>query len=67
MLAPVPFIGWFFALAAAAAWLLLAVGSLIGGVRVNRGEPHLYRFNTRLYDRLVERLRERSRGRAARG
>lgn len=66
LLAPVPYIGWLFALAATAAWLLLAVCSLAGGIRVNRGEPHLYRFNTRLYDRLVERLRERSRGRAAR-
>lgn len=67
LLAPVPFIGWIFALAAAAAWLLLAVGSLIGGIRVNRGEPHLYRFNARLYDRVTDRLRERARERAARG
>ena len=66
LLAPVPFVGWFFALAAAAAWLLLALGSLAGGIAVNRGEPYLYRFNTRLYDRLADRLRERSQGRAAR-
>lgn len=66
LLAPVPFVGWFFALAAAAAWLLLAVSSLAGGIRVNRGEPHLYRFNTRLHDRLAERLRERAQERAAR-
>lgn len=67
LLAPVPFIGWFFALAATAAWLLLAVGSLAGGIRVNGGEPQLYRFNTHLYDRFSEKLRERSRERAARG
>lgn len=66
LLAPVPFIGWFFGLAATAAWLLLAVGSLAGGIQVNRGEPHQYRFNTRLYDRLVEKLRERAEERAGR-
>lgn len=66
LLAPVPFIGWLFALAATAAWLLLALGSLAGGIGVNRGEPHVYRFNTHLYDRLVEKLRERAQERAAR-
>lgn len=59
LLAPVPFVGWVFALAAAAAWLLLAIGSLNGGIRVNRGEPHVYRLNTRLYDRLAERWEQR--------
>lgn len=71
LLAPVPFVGGIFALAAAAAWLLLAVGSLGGGIRVNRGEPHVYRFNTRLYDRLAERWGQRraeqERARAVRG
>lgn len=66
LLAPVPFIGWFFALAAAAAWLLLAVASLAGGIRVNRGEPYRYRFNTHLYDRLSERLAERAQERSRR-
>ncbi|MCJ8503427.1 DUF4870 domain-containing protein [Kocuria flava] len=66
LLAPVPFVGWLFALAAAAAWLLLAIGSLAGGIQVNRGEPYVYRYNTRLYDRLAARLAERSRERAAR-
>lgn len=66
LLAPVPYVGWIPALAATAAWLLLAVGSLVAGIRANRGEPHRYRFNTRLYDRLEERLRERARERAAR-
>ncbi|MFI7482290.1 DUF4870 domain-containing protein [Kocuria sp. M1R5S2] len=66
LLAPVPYIGWFFALAATAAWLLLAVGSLAGGIGVNRGDPHVYRFNTRLYDRLEEKLRERSVNRTGR-
>ena len=59
LLAPVPFVGWVFALAAAAAWLLLAIGSLNGGIHVNRGEPHVYRLNTRLYDRLAERWEQR--------
>lgn len=66
LLAPVPFAGWVFGLVAAAAWLLLAVGSLVAGIAVDRGEPYRYRFNTRLYDRLAERWSERSRERAGR-
>lgn len=66
LVAPVPFIGWLFALAAAAAWVLLAGSSLAGGIQVNRGEPYVYRYNTRLYDRIGERLQQRSRERAAR-
>ena len=55
LLAPVPWVGWIFALAATAAWLLLAVGSLTARIQANRGEPHVYRYNTRLYDRLAAR------------
>lgn len=54
-LAPLPAVGWVFAVVAALLWLALAVQSVIAGSTVNRGEPYLYRGNTRLYDRLVSR------------
>lgn len=66
LLAAVPFVGGLFALAAAAAWLFLAVGSLAGGIQANRGEPYVHRYNTRLYDRLGQALRRRAEERAAR-
>ena len=54
-LAPLPAVGWFFAVVAALLWLALAVQSVIAGTTVNRGEPYQYRGNTRLYDRFITR------------
>ena len=56
-LAPLPFIGWFFGMIAALCWVWLAVMSLMAGIVVNRGNPYQYRFNTALFDRLVQRRR----------
>ena len=55
VLSLVPFIGWLFSLIAAVTWLFLAITSVRAGVKVNRGEPHQYRFNARLYDKFAAR------------
>lgn len=55
VLAVVPFVGGFFAVIAAVLWVIMAVQSVIAGLRVNRGEPYQYKGNTRLYDRLLEK------------
>lgn len=55
VLSLIPFIGWLFSVIAAVTWLFLAVTSVRAGVKVNRGEPHQYRFNTHLYDKFAAR------------
>lgn len=51
-LALIPAVGWIFALLAALTWVLLAVQSVIAGIKVNQGKPYQYRGNTNLYDKL---------------
>lgn len=48
----VPAVGWIFALIATLTWLLLAVQSVVAGIKVNQGEPYQYRGTTNLYDKL---------------
>ncbi|WP_030014211.1 MULTISPECIES: DUF4870 domain-containing protein [Micrococcales] len=57
-LSVLPGIGWLFGLFAAIVWVYLAVSSLVAGIRVNRGNPYQYRFNTRALD-WVSRRRAR--------
>lgn len=56
-LSVVPGIGWIFGLIAALVWVYLAVFSLIGGIRVNRGNPYQYKYNTRTFDWFSRRRR----------
>ncbi len=56
-LSVVPGIGWIFGLIAAAVWVYLAVSSLIAGIRVNRGNPYQYHYNTRAFDWFSRRRR----------
>ena len=51
-LALIPAVGWIFALIAALTWIILAVQSVVAGIKVNQGEPYQYRGNTRLFDKL---------------
>lgn len=51
-LALIPAIGWVFAVVAALTWIILAVQSVAAGIKVNQGEPHQYRGNTHLFDKL---------------
>lgn len=51
-LALLPAVGWIFALVAAVAWIVLAVQSVVAGIKVNQGEPYQYRGNTHLFDKL---------------
>ena len=53
VLSLIPVVGGFFSLIAAVTWLFLAVTSVRAGIRVNRGEPHQYRYNTHFYDRIT--------------
>ncbi|RKQ36379.1 DUF4870 domain-containing protein [Kocuria tytonis] len=53
VLSLIPVVGGIFSLVAALTWVVLAVTSVRAGIRVNRGEPHQYRFNTHLYDSLL--------------
>ncbi|MDO4919418.1 DUF4870 domain-containing protein [Kocuria sp.] len=55
LLSLVPVIGGFCGLVAALTWVFLAFTSVRAGIRVNRGEPHQYRFSSHLYDRLTAR------------
>lgn len=55
ILSGVPGIGWLFGLLAALTWTFLAVFSLIAGIRVTRGNPYQYRFNTQLFTRILSR------------
>lgn len=63
VLAFIPWIGWIFAILAAAAWLLLAVSSVAAAVAANSGRPYRYRCNWYLYDTLASRRAERRRER----
>ncbi|KAA9395038.1 DUF4870 domain-containing protein [Kocuria coralli] len=67
LLAFIPYLGWIFALLAAAAWLFLAVFSLHGAIVVNKGRPCVYRYNTYFYDLLTRRRAERKAARASSG
>lgn len=67
LLAFVPYLGWLFALIAAAAWLFLAVFSLQGAIAVNQGRPYVYRFNWYLYDLLARRRAQRRAARMSSG
>lgn len=60
VLSILPLVGWVFALAAALLWLLMAVRSVIAGLKVNGGEPYTYPGNFRLYDKLVARRAARA-------
>ncbi|MEX3508154.1 DUF4870 domain-containing protein [Kocuria carniphila] len=51
----IPAVGWVFALVAALTWVVLAVQSVIAGIKVNQGEPYQYRGNTHLFDKLQTR------------
>lgn len=55
----IPYVGWVFALAAAGAWLFLAVCSMQAAIAVNKGRPFVYRFNWYLYDIVTRRRAER--------
>ncbi|WP_330446677.1 DUF4870 domain-containing protein [Kocuria rhizophila] len=55
VLSLVPVVGGVFSVIAALTWLALAVTSVRAGIKVNRGEPHQYRYNTHLYDTLSAR------------
>lgn len=59
-LALIPAVGWIFALIAAVTWVVLAVQSVAAGIKVNQGEPHQYRANTHLYDKLEAKRAARS-------
>ena len=63
VLAFIPWIGWIFAILAAAAWLLLAISSVAAAVAANSGRPYRYRLNWYLYDTLASRRAERRRER----
>ncbi|WP_231559493.1 DUF4870 domain-containing protein [Kocuria sp. ZOR0020] len=67
LLAFIPYVGWIFALVAAAAWLFLAVCSLQAAIVVNKGRPFVYRFNWYLYDVVTRRRAERKAARMASG
>lgn len=55
ILSPIPGIGWFFGLVAAFTWVYLAFSALVAGIKVSRGNPYQYRFNTRVFSRLANR------------
>lgn len=63
----IPYVGWIFAILAAAAWLLLAVSSVIAAISANSGRPHRYHLNWYLYDALSHRREERRRERQTSG
>lgn len=67
LLAFVPYLGWIFALLAAAAWLFLAIYSLKAAIVVNQGRPFVYRFNWYLYDLISRRRAERRAARMSTG
>ncbi len=50
VLSTLPAVGGFFGMLAALIWASLALFSLIGGIKVNKGNPYLYPMNTRLFD-----------------
>ncbi len=54
-LAMLPTIGWFFGLIAALLWTYLAFMSLVAGIKVNKGHPYQYKFNTAFFDKLAAR------------
>ncbi|YCQ18763.1 DUF4870 domain-containing protein (plasmid) [Arthrobacter sp. Z1-15] len=47
LLALVPGVGALFAILSAIGWITLTLVSVRAGIRVNRGQPHRYRFNLR--------------------
>ena len=53
LLSLIPVVGGVFSVIAAVTWVYLAVTSVRAGIKVNRGEPHQYRFNTHFYDRVT--------------
>ncbi|MEX3609919.1 DUF4870 domain-containing protein [Rothia sp. LK2588] len=55
LLTNVPVVGGFFGLIAALMWAFLAFMSLVAGIKVNRGNPYQYKFNTALFDRMSNR------------
>ncbi|MDO4898865.1 MAG: DUF4870 domain-containing protein [Rothia sp. (in: high G+C Gram-positive bacteria)] len=55
LLSGIPAIGWFFGLLAAITWTFLAITSLLAGIKVTRGNPYQYRYNTQLFSRLMNR------------
>lgn len=67
VLAFIPWVGWIFAILAAAAWLSLAISSVAAAVAANSGRPYRYRFNWYLYDALASRRQERRRERETSG
>lgn len=54
-LSSIPGIGWFFGLIAALTWVFLAFSALLAGIKVSRGNPYQYRFNTQLFSRIISR------------
>ena len=67
VLAFIPWIGWIFAILAAAAWLCLAISAVAAAVSANSGRPYRYRYNWYLYDALASRRAERRRQRQTSG
>ena len=67
LLAVIPWVGWIFAILAAAAWLILAISSVAAAVSANSGRPYRYRLNWYLYDALASRRQERRRERETSG
>ena len=67
LLAFIPWVGWIFAILAAAAWLILAISSVAAAVSANSGRPYRYRLNWYLYDALASRRQERRRERETSG
>lgn len=59
LLGMIPFVGWVFAIIAAAAWVVLAVSSVAAAVAANSGRPYRYRLNRYLYDTVTNHRTER--------
>lgn len=55
LLSNLPQVGWFFGVTAALTWTFLAASALVAGIRVSSGNPYRYRFNSRLFSRLLGR------------
>lgn len=55
ILSNIPAIGWLFGLIAAITWTCLAFSALVAGIKVTRGNPYQYKFNTFLFTKILDR------------
>lgn len=53
MLSFIPVLGNFALVAAACAWVFMAVGAMLGGSRASKGYAYTYRFSPRLLEKSV--------------